>query len=76
MLLINIITLTMVPPHRTRLRYIIQIYTNGRSRASTGVFIIRLHICMYKLQSLYTSRDYAARLIPSGWRKVSYYRLC
>lgn len=56
----------MVPPCALILRYIIQIYTNDRSRASTGVFIIRLHICMYKLQSLYTSRDYAARLIPSG----------
>lgn len=67
----------MVPPFCTRrfTLYNTDIYKWSLSRASTGVFIIRLHICMYKLQSLYTSRDYAARLIPSGWRKVSYLSL-
>lgn len=67
MLLINIITLTMYLHSLSLsllsvLRYHTDIYKWSHiARVRAGVFIIRLHICMYKLQTLYTSRDYAAR---------------
>lgn len=46
------------PSYSVVLRYIIQIYTNGRSRASTGVFIIRLHmyVCINYSVAIYIER--------------------